>query len=58
MKYSSLTKPPVNWQRINFSEPGHLMRFFKKQTGQTVTEFKEEYKGGQFAAESKNDQAQ
>jgi hypothetical protein len=29
------------------------MRFFKKQTGQTVTEFKEEYKGGQFAAESK-----
>lgn len=38
---------------FNFSEPGHLMRFFKKQTGQTVTEFKEEYKGGQFAAESK-----
>jgi transcriptional regulator len=27
------------------------MRFFKKQTGQTVTEFKEEYKGQQFTAE-------
>ena len=36
---------------FNFSEPGHLMRFFKKQTGQTVTEFKEEYKGQQFTAE-------
>ena len=36
---------------FNFSEPGHLMRFFKKQTGQTVTDFKEEYKGQQFTAE-------
>lgn len=36
---------------FNFSEPGHLMRFLKKQTGQTVTEFKEEYKGQQFTAE-------
>jgi transcriptional regulator len=27
------------------------MRFFKKQTGQTVTEFKEEYKGQKFTAE-------
>lgn len=40
---------------FNFSEPGHLMRFFKKQTGQTVTEFKEEYKGQQSTAEQKND---
>lgn len=36
---------------FNFSEPGHLMRFFKKQTGQTVTEFKEEYKGQKFVVE-------
>ena len=25
--------------RLNFSEPNHLMRFFKQQTGQTISEF-------------------
>lgn len=34
---------------FHFSEPGHFMRFFKKQTGQTITEFKEEYKGHHIA---------
>lgn len=35
---------------FHFSEPGHFMRFFKKQTGQTITEFKEEYKGHHIAS--------
>nr|WP_300725789.1 AraC family transcriptional regulator [uncultured Bacteroides sp.] len=30
--------------RLNFSEPNHLMRFFKQQTGQTITQFMEEYR--------------
>lgn len=28
---------------LNFSEPNHLMRFFKKQTQQTISEFKRVY---------------
>ena len=32
--------------RLNFSEPNHLMRFFKQQTGQTITQFLDEYKNG------------
>lgn len=30
--------------RLNFSEPNHLMRFFKQQTGQTIREFIDEFK--------------
>lgn len=30
--------------RLNFSAPNHLMRFFKQQTGKTVNEFIEEVK--------------
>ena len=25
--------------RLHFSEPNHLMRFFKQMTGQTISEF-------------------
>lgn len=28
--------------RLNFSEPNHLMRFFKQQTGQTISQFLDE----------------
>lgn len=31
---------------LNFSEPNHLMRFFKSQTGKTTTEFLESYQNG------------
>jgi len=31
---------------LNFSEPNHLMRFFKTKTGQTTTEFLEDYQNG------------
>lgn len=30
--------------RLHFSEPNHLMRFFKQQTGQTISEFLKETK--------------
>lgn len=30
--------------RLNFSEPNHLMRFFKRETGQTITEFVDAYR--------------
>ena len=30
--------------RLNFSEPQHLMRFFKQQTQQTITQFINEYR--------------
>ena len=30
--------------RLHFSEPNHLMRFFKQQTGQTITQFLQETK--------------
>lgn len=29
---------------LNFSEPNHMMRFFKQMTGQTITEFLEAYR--------------
>ena len=32
--------------KLNLSEPNHLMRFFKKQTGQTTTEFLAHYQNG------------
>lgn len=31
---------------LNFSEPNHLMRFFKSQTGKTTTEFLDSYQNG------------
>lgn len=31
---------------LNFSEPNHLMRFFKSQTGITMTEFTDSYQNG------------
>lgn len=31
--------------RLHFSEPNHLMRFFKQQTGQTISQFLKETKG-------------
>ena len=33
---------------FNFSEPPHLMRFFKQQTGKTCREFQEDYKNGVY----------
>lgn len=32
--------------KLNISEPNHLMRFFKKQTGMTTTEFLADYQNG------------
>ncbi|MEJ2881470.1 AraC family transcriptional regulator [Pedobacter sp. GR22-6] len=32
--------------KLNISEPNHLMRFFKKQTGMTTTEFLLDYQNG------------
>ncbi|UII25588.1 AraC family transcriptional regulator [Fulvivirga maritima] len=33
-------------QELNFSEPNHLMRFFKKQSGMTTSEFLQSYQNG------------
>ena len=33
---------------FHFSEPSHLMRFFKKSTGKTCTQFQQEYENGTF----------
>ena len=33
---------------FNFSEPPHLMRFFKQQTGKTCREFQDDYKNGVY----------
>ena len=33
---------------FHFSEPSHLMRFFKKATGKTCTQFQQEYENGTF----------
>ncbi len=33
-------------ERLNFSEPNHLMRFFKSQTGQTTSDFLATYQNG------------
>jgi AraC family transcriptional activator of pobA len=35
--------------KLNFSEPNHLMRFFKNQTGLTASEFILNYKNGIFS---------
>ena len=34
---------------LNFSEPGHIMRFFKNQTGITSTQFHSDYQNGIFS---------
>ena len=31
---------------FNFSDPSHLMRFFKQQTGKTFSQFADDYKNG------------
>jgi AraC family transcriptional activator of pobA len=36
--HSKLTVSEIAFE-LNFSEPNHLMRFFKSQTGMTTTEF-------------------
>jgi AraC family transcriptional activator of pobA len=43
--HSNLTVGEIAFQ-LNFSEPNHLMRFFKNQTGSTTTEFLNEYQNG------------
>lgn len=43
--HSKLTVAEIAFQ-LNFSEPNHLMRFFKNQTGITTTEFLNEYQNG------------
>jgi AraC family transcriptional activator of pobA len=43
--HSKLTIAEIAFQ-LNFSEPNHLMRFFKNQTGITTTDFLNEYQNG------------
>lgn len=43
--HSKLTVAEIAFQ-LNFSEPNHLMRFFKNQTGITTTDFLNEYQNG------------
>jgi AraC family transcriptional regulator, transcriptional activator of pobA len=43
--HSELTVAEVA-DELNFSEPNHLMRFFKKQTGETTTSFLAAYQNG------------
>lgn len=43
--HSKLTVAEIAYQ-LNFSEPNHLMRFFKKQTGLTTSDFLHEYQNG------------
>lgn len=43
--HSNLTVGEIAFQ-LNFSEPNHLMRFFKNQTGTTTTDFLNEYQNG------------
>lgn len=43
--YEELTVSEISYQ-LNFSEPNHLMRFFKQYTGLTTTEFKAKYQNG------------
>lgn len=43
--HSQLTVAEIAHE-LNFSEPNHLMRFFKTQTGQTTTEFLAHYQNG------------
>ncbi|MGL4993533.1 MAG: helix-turn-helix domain-containing protein [Bacteroidales bacterium] len=34
--------------KLHFSEPNHLMRFFKQQTGQTITTFLDQVRAGSY----------
>lgn len=43
--HSNVTVAEIAYQ-LNFSEPNHLMRFFKKQTGLTTSDFLHEYQNG------------
>lgn len=43
--HSGLTLTEIAF-KLNFSEANHLMRFFKKQTGLTTTEFLADYQNG------------
>lgn len=43
--HSELTVAEIAYE-LNFSEPNHLMRFFKNQTGMTTTEFLSDYQNG------------
>ncbi|MGJ5641384.1 AraC family transcriptional regulator [Formosa sp. S-31] len=46
--HSELTVGEIAY-KLNFSEPNHLMRFFKKQTGMTTTEFLADYQNGTYS---------
>nr|WP_240336944.1 AraC family transcriptional regulator [Rufibacter sp. SYSU D00308] len=46
--YANLSVAEIAHQ-LNFSEPNHLMRLFKAQTGQTTTEFLAGYQNGSSA---------
>ncbi|MHC2993804.1 AraC family transcriptional regulator [Pontibacter sp. HJ8] len=46
--HSSLTVVDIAHE-LHFSEPNHLMRFFKSQTGQTTTSFLADYQNGSKA---------
>lgn len=43
--YSGMSVKEISFQ-LHFSEPNHLMRFFKAQTGQTISEFLAGYQNG------------
>ncbi|MGV3503581.1 MAG: helix-turn-helix domain-containing protein [Adhaeribacter sp.] len=45
LMYSNATVSEIAYE-LNFSEPNHLMRFFKAQTGMTTTEFLADYHHG------------
>ncbi|UAB82941.1 helix-turn-helix transcriptional regulator [Zunongwangia sp. SCSIO 43204] len=45
--HSNNTIQEIAYQ-LNFSEPNHLMRFFKKQTGMTASEFQDSYQNGRL----------
>lgn len=45
--HSKLTVAEIAF-KLNFSEPNHLMRFFKNQTGYTMTDFLSEYQNGSY----------
>ena len=46
--YSGKTIAEIAYD-LHFSEPGHMMRFFKTQTGITSSEFISEYQRGIFS---------
>ncbi|MES2240159.1 MAG: AraC family transcriptional regulator [Bacteroidota bacterium] len=45
--HSELTVSEIAYE-LHFSEPNHLMRFFKKQTGMTTSEFLVDYQNGSY----------